>query len=85
MHTQPFFAVRVVVYHDDGSTSQRDYVRGARHMGRSTFASWALGDMLRLVTGDTLGTTSPVRFDIVEVDFVTVQQNRIYGHTTHAE
>jgi hypothetical protein len=45
---RPFFAVRVEVTHEDGSTTTRDFVRGAGRMSRSDFASFAVGDLLRM-------------------------------------
>lgn len=47
--TAGFYAVRVVIEDDAGSTYTRDYVRGERHMGRERFAAWALGDLLTLI------------------------------------
>lgn len=79
---QPFYAVRVVVTHvDTGSTSTRDYVRGERRMSRDAFASFALGDLLNLVTEPGEAVT----FKVEEVDFPTVAINRQYNHTTHTE
>lgn len=78
MTTQPFYAVRVVLYHADGSSSQRDYVRGDQHMGRAAFAAFALGDMLLLTDSH-----HDVSWTVTEVDFETVRQNRLYHHTTH--
>ena len=76
---QPFYAVRVVVTHDDGSSSQRDYVRGETRMGRDTFGQFALGNMLSLVSD---GST-PVLWTVEAIDFETVRENRQYHHTTH--
>lgn len=71
----PFFAVRVVLYHPDKSTTTRDYVRGSRHVGRDVFSAWALGDLLRLATEPG----SPVSWEVHEVDFPTVQEARLRG------
>lgn len=81
MHkSQPFYAIRVVIRNTgSGETFTRDYVRGERRMGRSAFDSYALGNMLRLVT---TGTT-PVTWEIHEVDFAQVTENRKFHHTTH--
>jgi hypothetical protein len=45
---RPFFAVRVEVTHDDGSTTTRDFVRRTARMSKSDFASFAVGDLLRM-------------------------------------
>jgi hypothetical protein len=79
MKRQPFYAVRIVIRHAEGSTSTRDYVRGDMHIGRSAFDSFALGDMIRTCT-DTGG--EPFTWEIHQVDFATVAENRRY-HTTH--
>ena len=81
MKLQPFFAVRVVITHDDGSSTQRDYVRGETRMSVDRFGQWALGNMLALVSdGET-----PITWTIEAIDFETVRQNRMYHHTSHAE
>jgi hypothetical protein len=77
---QPFFAVRVVLTYEDGSTVQRDYVRGQQHLGRERFVSFALGDLIR-----TVGQVAFSDMTVEEIDFQTVLQNRRYQHTTHAE
>lgn len=46
--TRPFYAVRVVLACEDGSTVTRDYVRGPVRLAREAFASYALGDLMRL-------------------------------------
>lgn len=79
---QPFFAVRVVIEHTDGSSTQRDYVRGAQHLGKDRFASFALGDMLHLVTRPKDGIVS---WKVEEVDFETVRQNRIHDNSWPTE
>jgi hypothetical protein len=43
------FAVRVTLTTDDGSTCERTYVRPpAMRLSRDAFASFALGDLIRL-------------------------------------
>lgn len=75
---QPFYAVRVVIQAET-ETYTRDYVRGEQRMGRSAFDSYALGHMLRLVSE----RDQWVKWDIHEIDFNTVRENRQYHHTTH--
>jgi hypothetical protein len=90
MNRQKYFAVRVVIIHEDGSSTQRDYVRGETRLGRDKFAAWALGDMLSLVTGhqrpeqgaDWSG--EPIqRWRVYEVTGEQVAENRRFHHTTH--
>lgn len=80
MQSQKFFAVRVVIRYAGGSTAQRDYVRGEWRIGQARFASWALGDLLRMVIGDG-GLVEG--FDVVEIAPEQVYDNRRYHHTTH--
>lgn len=85
---QPYFAVRVVLRYSDGSTAQRDYVRGHTRMGRERFTAWSLGDMLILVTEAQLDADKPAEvnlesFSVFEIDFSTVAENRTYRHTSH--
>jgi hypothetical protein len=88
--SQPFFAVRVVVHHEGGS-SQRDYVRGETRMSKQRFASWALGDMIALVTmrpqrdGTWFSDDEITEWSVTEIDPQTVHENRRYSHTTHNE
>lgn len=81
MTVQPFFAVRVAVYTDDGGSSTRDYVRGEQHIGKAAFAAFALGDMLLTINPD--GKDPVEGFKVTEVDFQQVVENRKYHHTTH--
>lgn len=57
----PFYAVRVTLTHDDESTVSRIYVRGARRMSRTDFASFALGDLVRLTSA------LPIEWEVSEV------------------
>lgn len=79
MKRQPYFAVRVVIRHADGGTSTRDYVRGSRHMGRDTFTSFAVGDMISLcvASGDMFRVET---FEVGPVDVMTAER---YEHLTH--
>ena len=72
MNKQPFYAVRVTITYDDGSISSRDYVRGETRMGQSRFASYALGDMMRLVTTGT----SAVKWELRSITPDEVYENR---------
>ena len=56
----PTYSVTVTMTCDDGSTVERTYERGATRMSRANFASFALGDLMRL-TG-----YMPVSWEIVE-------------------
>lgn len=59
--TRPFYAVRVVITHACGSTTTRDYVRGSKRMSMSDFASFAVGDLVRLTTvQDFSWTVEPI-------------------------
>jgi hypothetical protein len=78
--TQPFYAVRVVLTYPDGSTVQRDYVRGQTHLGKDRFDSFALGDLIR-----TVGQVAFSDMTVTEIDFEMVRQNRQFGHTSHDE
>lgn len=78
MPVPPFFAVRVVIEHDSG-TSTRDYVRGNWSIGKDRFLAFAVGDMVRVVGG--FDEVVKIRYE--EVDFNTVRENRQYDHTTH--
>jgi hypothetical protein len=79
MPQQPFYAIRVVVTDEFGSVATRDYVRGQWHVSKDKFDAFAMGDLIRLTTGPD--TEIKVRF--TEVDFLTVQENRKYHHTSH--
>lgn len=78
---QPWFAIRVAIKREDGSSVQRDYVRGQKHVGMNAFVAFAIGDLLMLV--DALD--EQVSVHVEEVDLIQVQQNRRYNHTTHTE
>lgn len=55
------FAIRVVLTTDDDVTHSRDYVQPSdMAVSRWAFASFALGDMLALITS---GTTDSLDFD----------------------
>lgn len=66
---QKFYAVRVTVTDVHGGiTSERDYVRGNKRMSRDDFDSFAIGDMIRLVTspGDQIVVTcEPIGLEAV--------------------
>lgn len=69
MTATPFYAVRVVLTDDSGSTYTRDYVRGGLRLGRAAFASFALGDLLRIIgLGDaSRALPSPVTWTVTEI------------------
>ena len=48
MSRESFYAVRVSIETDSGETVTRDYVRGDMQLSRESFASFAIGDLLRL-------------------------------------
>lgn len=58
MSKQPYFAVRVTVFHEGGSTTTRDYVRGNTRMGRAKFEAFAVGDLILLIAPDGPFTVS---------------------------
>lgn len=79
MKIPPFYAIRVVVEHVDGGSAQRDYVRGNWHIGKDQFVRYAIGDMVLL----TSAPLDAIKIKYTEIDFLTVQENRKYNHTTH--
>ena len=48
---QKFFAVRVVITWQYGGSTERDYPRFNSRMSRNDWQSFAVGDLIRLVTG----------------------------------
>lgn len=48
-----FFAVRITLADDYGSTITRNYVRGPMRLGKQAFTSFAVGDFIGLVSEGT--------------------------------
>ena len=79
--TRKFFAVRVVLADDNGSTYSRDYVRGEMRLGKQAFTAYAVGDFIGLVSEGTWAGFEPV--GVTELYPEQVIANRKYQHTTH--
>jgi hypothetical protein len=63
--TQRFLAVHVEIVDEYGSTYVRDYVRGAKRISEADFASFALGDLIRMVMSET--DRGPASYTVVEI------------------
>ncbi len=76
---RPFYAVRVTVTHNDGSTSTRLYSRDAMRLSRQAFDSFAVGDMLGLLSGWAYGECGSVTVEPATEAEVSADRAR-WGH-----
>lgn len=63
---RPFYAVRVVLTHANGTTT-RDYVRGPMRVSKSAFRAFAIGDLLLMTREGWTCEQSNVSWDLYEI------------------